>query len=32
MNISTNKFVRSKFDSFAEFQNGDIWKIKCAGE
>ena len=32
INISTKRFVRSRFDSFAEFQNGDIWRVKCAGE
>lgn len=32
INISTTRFARSKFNSFAEFQNGDIWKIKKAGD
>lgn len=32
MNISTKRFARSRFDSFAEFQNGDIWRTKRAGE
>jgi hypothetical protein len=32
MNISTKRFARSRFDSFAEFQNGDIWRTKSAGE
>lgn len=32
INISTKRFARSRFDSFAEFQNGDIWRVKCAGE
>ena len=32
INISTKRFARSRFDSFAEFQNGDIWRVLGAND
>lgn len=32
MNISNTRIIRSNFDSFAEFENGDNWKIVKVSE
>lgn len=32
MNIPSIRFIRSNFDSFAEFENGDRWRIIKASD